>query len=45
MGYDIKLHRVDYSHKDIIASVQRMHHPAADYIIRVMRGQHEPAWR
>jgi predicted phosphodiesterase len=45
MGYEIKLHRVDYSHKDVIAAVQRMHHPAADYIIRVMRGLHEPAWR
>jgi predicted phosphodiesterase len=44
-GYEIELRRVAYSHKDVIAAVQRIHHPAADYIVRVMRGQHEPAWR
>jgi predicted phosphodiesterase len=44
-GYELELHHVDYSHKDIIAAVQRMHHPATEYIIRVMRGQHEPSWR
>jgi len=44
-GYEITSRRVEYNHHAVMAAVERVRHPAADYIIRLMRGQHQPAWR
>ena len=43
-GYKITHRRVDYNHNAVIAAVERVRHPAAAYLIRVMRGKHKPAW-
>lgn len=43
-GYTVKHHRVDYNRAAVIAAVERVRYPAADFITRLMRGQHQPAW-
>ena len=43
-GYRIEHCRVDYSHKAVIAAVERVKHPAAEYIVRLMQGKYQPAW-
>jgi predicted phosphodiesterase len=43
-GYHVQHHRVEYNREAVIAAIQRVHHPAAEYIIRTMQGQHKPAW-
>ncbi len=44
-GYRIQQRRVEYDHQAVIAAVQRVQHPAADYIIRSMLGQHQHQWQ
>ncbi len=43
-GYRIEQRRVDYNRDAVIAAVQRVRHPAADYIIHLMQGNHKPTW-
>lgn len=43
-GYQIEQHRVEYNYQAVIAAVERVRHPAAGYITRLMRGQHQPTW-
>lgn len=43
-GYAIEHHRVEYNYEAVIAAVERVRHPAADYVVRLMQGQHQPAW-
>ena len=38
-GYEVELRRVDYDREAVIAAVQAIKHPGADFIIRHMRGQ------
>ncbi len=44
-GYQLQQRRVDYSHLAVIAAVERVRHPAASHITRLMRGEYEPPWR
>jgi predicted phosphodiesterase len=37
-GYSLTFRRVDYDRQQIIAALQAMHHPGAEYIIRHMQG-------
>lgn len=39
-GYRLEYRRVEYDRKAVIRELQRVHHPAADYISGFMRGQH-----
>ena len=43
-GYQITIHRVAYNRQAVIAAVERVRHPAAAYIVRLMQGQYEPVW-
>jgi len=43
-GYRIEHCRVDYNHNAVIAAVERVKHPAADYIVKLMQGKYQPAW-
>jgi putative phosphoesterase len=38
-GYQVEHHRVDYDHAAVIAALLRLRHPAAEFIIRHLRGQ------
>lgn len=38
-GYEIELRRVDFDREAVIAAVQAIKHPGADFIIRHMQGQ------
>jgi predicted phosphodiesterase len=44
-GYHLQQYRVAYDHQAVIQALQECHHPAADYLIHMQRGQHEPPWR
>ncbi len=44
LGYRLKHRRVDYERNAVIAELQRVQHPAAEYISGFMRGQHTSPW-
>ncbi len=43
-GYRLDFRRVEYDRELVIAELQRIHHPAAEYIAGFMRGQHTSPW-
>lgn len=43
-GYKLAHHFVDYDRQAVIDEVNRVQHPAADYIIAYMRGENRPFW-
>jgi putative phosphoesterase len=43
-GYEITLRRADYDREAFIHAVRQVNHPAADYIIRFMRGENKKDW-
>jgi predicted phosphodiesterase len=43
-GYSLEHRRVDYDREAVIAAVQRLRHPGAEFIIRHMRGERRPRW-
>jgi len=43
-GYKLTHHFVDYDRKAVIDEVNRVRHPAADYINAYMHGDHLPFW-
>lgn len=43
-GYRIQRRRVAYDREAVIAAVQHVRHPAADYITQYMLGQNRPPW-
>jgi len=43
-GYQLQRRWVDYDHRAAIAAVERSRHPAADYMIGFMRGEHRSRW-
>ncbi|MEM7028715.1 MAG: metallophosphoesterase [Chloroflexota bacterium] len=43
-GFTLEQRRVEYNHQAVIAAVERVRHPAAGYITRLMRGEHQPGW-
>ncbi len=43
-GYQLQHRRVDYDRQKVIERTLQVQHPAADYIIRFMRGQNRPGW-
>jgi predicted phosphodiesterase len=44
-GNHIEHRRVDYNHETVIETVERIRHPAANYIISLLRGQRRPSGR
>jgi predicted phosphodiesterase len=43
-GYRIERRFVDYDHEAVIAAVQAVKHPAAQFIIEYQQGKHVPRW-
>ena len=43
-GYALAHHFVEYDRKAVIDEVNRVRHPAADYINTYMRGKNIPFW-
>ncbi len=43
-GHSVQLRYVDYDHQAVIEELQRVKHPAADFLARFMRGQLRPPW-
>jgi predicted phosphodiesterase len=48
-GFELGLHQAEYDREAVIARLQRQGHPGADFIIRHLRGEHNPyppeVWR
>lgn len=45
LGYRLEFRRVDYDHQAVVEAVQRVRHPAAEYVISFMLGQNQPFWQ
>jgi hypothetical protein len=43
-GYTLEHRRVDYDRAAVMASVQASHNPAAEFILRTLRGENRPPW-
>ena len=43
-GYTIVYRRVEYDREAVIAAVQAMHHPGAEFIVKRLRGEYRPWW-
>lgn len=43
-GYDLQLRYVDYDREAVIEALQRLKHPAADFLARFIRGEVAPPW-
>ncbi len=43
-GYEIQFQRVDYDREAVITALEEIHHPAAEYIVKHMRGEIDP-WK
>lgn len=43
-GYRATHRRVVYDREAVVAVLQRLHHPGADYIIKLLRGAYSPRW-
>lgn len=43
-GYSLRLRYVDYDREAVIAALQRLKHPAADFLARFMHGEITPPW-
>jgi predicted phosphodiesterase len=43
-GYTVELRRVEYDRKAVIAAIRQSRHPAAEFIVQYMLGQHVPHW-
>ncbi len=43
-GFAVQHHRVDYDHEAVVQELQRVRHPAASFICRLLRGEHIPPW-
>ena len=43
-GYTIAYRRVEYDREAVIAAVQAMHHPGAEFIVKRLRGEYRPWW-
>jgi hypothetical protein len=44
-GYALQHRQVAYDLEAVVRELRRVKHPAVRYIIRHMRGEHEPYWR
>ncbi len=45
LAYQLEFRRVDYDHQAVIEAVQRVRHPAGEYVISFMLGQNQPPWQ
>ena len=43
-GYDIEFRRVDYDRVAVIAELDRLRHPGAEFIVKLLRGEKLPPW-
>jgi predicted phosphodiesterase len=43
-GYEINHRRVDYDREAVIKAVQKVNHPASEYITRFMKGENKKDW-
>ncbi len=44
-GYHIRHRRIEYDRDAVIAELQRVRHPAEEYIAGFMRGTHNRPWK